>query len=61
MASYRLHFMAWTGERVSSRDLEAKDDEKAIELAEGLRGLTALELWRGTRQIRRWDSFPPDQ
>ena len=61
MALYRLHFITRSGERVSSRDLEAESDENATTLAEDFRGLSAMELWGGGRQIKRWDPFPPGQ
>ena len=61
MASYQLHFITHSGERVSARDLEAETDESATKMAEAIRGLTAMELWSGDRQIKRWDPFPPDE
>jgi len=46
---------------LSTRDLEAQTDESATELAEAVRGLSAMELWAGDRQIKRWDPFPPGE
>ena len=61
MASYKLHPLTPSGERLSTRDLEAQTDESATELAEAVRGLSAMELWAGDRQIKRWDPFPPGE
>ncbi len=61
MASYQLYSTTLSGERVSSRNLEAESDESAAKLAEAIRGLSAMELWCGGRRIKRWDPFPPSE
>jgi hypothetical protein len=34
-------------------DLDCADDEEAIDNASNLRGLEAMELWQGTRLVKR--------
>jgi hypothetical protein len=43
---------------VHAWDFHARNDMEAIYIAEGKRGLSAMELWDGGRKIKRWDPFP---
>ena len=60
MASYQPHFLTPSGERLSTRDLEAETDEGAAERGEAIR-VSAMELWAGERHIKRWYTFPPGE
>ena len=61
MTSYQLHSLTPSGERLSARHIEAETDESATKMAEALRGLSAMELWTGDRQVKRWEPFPPGE
>ena len=59
MAYYRLLFLDRDNGVVHVLDFHSRNDMEAIHIAEGKRGLSAMELWDGGRRIKRWDCFPP--
>ena len=59
MAYYRLLFLDRGNGVVHAIDFNSRNDCEALHIAEGKRGLSAMELWDGGRKIKRWDSFPP--
>jgi hypothetical protein len=59
MAYYRLLFLDRGNDVVHASDFHSRNDMEAIHIAEGKRGLSAMELWDGGRKIKRWDCFPP--
>jgi hypothetical protein len=40
------------------RFFAAPDDEVASALAEDAQGKGPVELWRGTRMVKRWEAMP---
>jgi hypothetical protein len=61
VAYYRLLFLDLDNAIVNSCDFHSRNHSEAIHIAEGKRGLSAMELWDGARKIKRWDCFPPDE
>lgn len=61
MAYYRLLFLDRENGVVDACDLHSRNDMEAIRIAEGKRGLSAMELWDEGRKIKRWDCFPPTE
>jgi len=61
MAYYRLLFLDRGDGVVHASDFHSRNDEEAIHIAEGKRGLCVMELWEGARKIKRWDCFPPNE
>jgi len=57
---FRLLFLGRSGAVVHTYEFRAHDDAEALRVAEGMRGLSAMELWTGERNVKRWDTFPPD-
>ena len=54
MAYYRLYLMK-DGSRIDRfHEFEVVDDEAATARAEMFRSGRAMELWAGTRLVRRW-------
>lgn len=60
MAYYRLLFLDLENSVVHALDFHSRNDLEAIHIAEGKRGLAAMELWDQTRKTKRWDCFPPE-
>jgi hypothetical protein len=52
---YRLYFLDGAGHIHTSHEFEAKDDEHAIQLAQGWREGRRIELWEGSRLVLHWD------
>ena len=61
MAYYRLLFLNPGNDVVYAWDFHSRNDMEAMHIAEGKRGLTAMELWDDARKIKRWDCFPPNK
>ena len=59
MPGYRLLFLDHSKDVVHVCDFQSRNDMEAIHIAEGKRGLSAMELWRGRKKIKLWDCFPP--
>ena len=56
MLYYRLYFMdRFSGHIDHFREFEAETDDAAVEIAEGWRNGTPMELWNRHRKLRRWD------
>jgi len=60
VAYYRLLFLDRENGVVHAWDFHSRNDMEAIHIAEGKRGLSAMELWAQGRKIKRWDCFPPE-
>jgi hypothetical protein len=59
MAGYRLYFMdRFSGHIDHRRDFVADGDFAAIEIAHGWRDGSPMELWAGSRKLKRWESAP---
>jgi len=58
---YRLLFLDQDNGVVHGWDFNSRNDKEATHIADGKRGLSAMELWEGLRKIQRWDCFPPDE
>jgi hypothetical protein len=56
---YRLLFLDQGNCVVHAWDFQSRNDGEAMHIADGKRGLSAMELWDGGRKIKRWDQFPP--
>ena len=55
MASYRLYLASDLPQRfASSLELDAKNDQAAIALANGFRGARTAELWHRDRLVKEW-------
>ena len=52
---YRLYFLSGNSHIHHSHEFEAADDTAAIEHAERWREGRRMELWQGTRMVKRWD------
>jgi hypothetical protein len=60
MQHFQLRFLdGYSGEVVHAETLKAIDDDQAVSLAEGRRGLARMELVSGDRLIQMWPAFPP--
>lgn len=58
MNYYRLYHMLGTTNRIGSfEEFEESDDDVAIALADGRRGLNPMELWSSQRKVKRWDGL----
>jgi hypothetical protein len=58
MPHYRVYFLGG-GNRINEAiDLDCKNDDEAIEKATGVRYTHAIEVWQGTRLVKRID--PPE-
>lgn len=53
MPHYRLYFLRADNRVDRAVDLDCESDEEAIDKASELRGLEAMELWQGTRLVKR--------
>lgn len=59
MGAYRLYFMdRFSGHIESCRDFFAIDDAAAIAVAAGWSTGQPMELWIGSRKLKRWDAVP---
>lgn len=58
MAYYRLYFFDGSGRIHQFREFELDHDLLAIRQAAEWRSTEAMELWTGTRMVRRWDHLP---
>ena len=55
MANYRLYLASDLPQRFEpSLELDARNDQAAIALANGLRGARAAELWHRDRLVKDW-------
>ena len=61
VAYYRLLFLDLDNGVAHALGFHSRNDKEATHIAEGKRGLSAMELWGDTRKIKRWDCFPPDE
>ena len=61
VAYYRLLFLNPANGVVHAWDFRSRSDMEAMHIAEGKRGLSAMELWDGSRKVKRWDCFPPSE
>jgi hypothetical protein len=63
VADYKLYFMNRQNHISRRIDLDCRDDEHAIEVvSEHARNADfALELWQGTRLVRRFEPAAPDR
>ena len=59
--AYRLLFLDADNCVVLAHDFHSRNDKEAIHIAEGKRGLSAMELWDGGRKVKRWECFPPGE
>lgn len=60
MRCFQLNFLdGYSGQLIYRETLEAEDEEQAIRLAEGRRGLAPMELICDGRLVREWPAFPP--
>lgn len=57
MTDYRLYFLDETGHIREALELDCRDDDEAITLAEARREGGPIELWQRSRVVRR---FPAD-
>ena len=58
MVFYRIYQLRGPRNEVESfHEFEADDDDKAIALAETMRGENAMELWSDHRKVQRWESL----
>lgn len=55
MAYYRLYFFDGSDRIHQFREFELNHDLLAIQQAAEWRSNVAMELWTGTRMVRRWD------
>jgi hypothetical protein len=55
MALYRLHFLQPDNSVGSTTDFDCDSDAEALEKVARIFYLHALELWQGTRLVRRID------
>lgn len=55
MAYYRLYFFDSSGRIHHFREFELDHDLLAIQQAAEWRSTDAMELWTGSRMVRRWD------
>lgn len=58
MAYYRLYFFDGTDRIEHFREFELSDDLLAIQQSAEWRCAAPMELWTGTRMVRRWDRVP---
>jgi hypothetical protein len=59
--AYRLLFLDPDNGIVHVHEFHSRNDMEAVHIAEGKRGLSAMELWERGRKIRRWECFPPEE
>jgi hypothetical protein len=52
---YRMYFLDGAGHIEKVHEFEARDDDHAIKLANGLRENRRIELWQGSRLLLHWD------
>jgi hypothetical protein len=55
MSQYRVHFLQPDNAVGSKTDLDCSSDQEAIEKVSRIFYLHALELWQGTRLVKRID------
>jgi len=59
MSGYRLYFMdRFSGHIEQRRDFIAETDAAATDIAHQWFDGSPMELWLGSRKIRRWESAP---
>jgi hypothetical protein len=52
---YRLYFLDGLGHIEKAHEFEAQDDEAAVQISEAWReGRERMELWQGSRIVKRW-------
>lgn len=57
LTQYRLYFLHSVDNLISySHEFEAKDDQRAIRIAEGWREGRRAELWTGARKVKSWEA-----
>jgi len=56
---YRVYFVGPDGHFVKREDLTARSDAEATQIALGLSGNTAIEVWQGDRLVT--NSMPKDR
>ena len=55
MLYYRLYFFDDSSGHIDHfREFEADDDSAAVRIADGWRDGHPMELWTGTRRLKRW-------
>ena len=58
MTEYRVYFLDGHGRHIiSARAIMAPDDETAVSMAEHMRGVSPIELWREQTRIQQWELF----
>jgi hypothetical protein len=55
MPHYRLYFLHLDNRISNAVDLDCETDEAAIEKVSSLRYVHAMELWQGTRLVKRFN------
>jgi hypothetical protein len=56
-AQYRLYFLQGAGRRITfSHEFEAKDDDRAVDIAESWLEGRSAELWTGSRRVKSWEA-----
>ncbi len=56
LKAYELYLFAPDGKVVVGwHSFDAKDDEAAAEIADGLAQQALLELWQGSTLVKRWE------
>ncbi len=59
MVHYRLYQLREsTNEVTSFEEFEADGDTLAIAMVQTWRSFNPMELWSGSRKIRRWEALP---
>ena len=59
MAEYRVYFLDGHSRHIiSARAIMAPDDDTAVAMAEHMRGVSPIELWREQTKICNWELFP---
>jgi hypothetical protein len=59
MLGFRLfHFGARSNRISGSEEFHAESDEEAIVFAEARQTTNAMELWRESRKVKRWEVSP---
>jgi hypothetical protein len=58
MAGYRIYFLDENGRIRDAAELECKDDQEAVQLADARHDGRAMELWSGARIVQKMPSRP---
>lgn len=57
MPDYRVYCLGHEGMSVEAEEIEARSDEEAILRAEGLKGFSQCEIWRGHHLVAKVTAF----